>query len=314
MKKWWMLGLCLLLALCLVSCGEEEKEEANAITVYYVNKEQTGLVQEKYNLVASDSDVVAQIEELLAKLKTKGEDGINRIPIPPDVEIFDFQIKENQLALSFFANYYSYTGIEEILSRAAIVKTLCQLKDIEYVEFYVEDQPLMVNGNAVGLMNGESFVEGLDNNELVQKKQVVLYYANNAGNMLKQLTTTVSYDAAQPLAKLLVERLIAGPQGAEKDTGEYKACIPVNTLVNSITVRDNICYLDLGKGFNELIVDVKSEVVVYSIVNTLCELSNVNWVQFTIDGEQQERYGDLNGFNTPLGRNLDIIETVTISQ
>lgn len=39
--------------------------------------------------------------------------------------------------------------------------------------------------------------------------------------------------------------------------------------------------------------DVSSGVVVYSIVNTLCELSDVNKVQFTIDGEQQEIYGIL---------------------
>lgn len=42
--------------------------------------------------------------------------------------------------------------------------------------------------------------------------------------------------------------------------------------------------------------DVSSGVVVYSIVNTLCELSDVNKVQFTIDGEQQEIYGDIKNF------------------
>ena len=48
----------------------------------------------------------------------------------------------------------------------------------------------------------------------------------------------------------------------------------------------------------------------YSIVNTWCELSNVNRVQFTIDGEAQEQYGEMNSFHSVLERNLNLVETV----
>ena len=54
---------------------------------------------------------------------------------------------------------------------------------------------------------------------------------------------------------------------------------------------------------------ISSEVTVYSIVNTLCELSNVNRVQFTIDGEPQEQYGEMDSFHSVLERNLDIVES-----
>ncbi|HBZ63279.1 MAG TPA: hypothetical protein DEO89_01415, partial [Lachnospiraceae bacterium] len=54
--------------------------------------------------------------------------------------------------------------------------------------------------------------------------------------------------------------------------------------------------------------DVSSGVVVYSIVNTLCELSDVSKVQFTIDGEQQETYGDIKNFTGSFERNLDMVQ------
>ena len=65
--------------------------------------------------------------------------------------------------------------------------------------------------------------------------------------------------------------------------------------------------MDLSREFNELLKNVKSDVVVYSIVNTLCELSDVNKVQFTIDGEQKNTYGDTKKFNIPFERNLDLV-------
>ena len=66
------------------------------------------------------------------------------------------------MSISFSAAYYERSGVEETLSRAAIVETLCQLDEIHYVEFYVEDQPLMLSGNAVGPMSADDFVQNLD--------------------------------------------------------------------------------------------------------------------------------------------------------
>ena len=46
----------------------------------------------------------------------------------------------------------------------------------------------------------------------------------------------------------------------------------------------------------------------YSIVNTLCELANVNRVQFTVDGEPQDKYGEMDSFSSVLERKLDLVE------
>ena len=203
--------------------------------------------------------------------------------------------------------------MEETLSRAAIVETLCQLDEIHYVEFYVEDQPLMLSGNAVGPMSADDFVQNLDALGKEQSRQVTLYLSNRTGDKLRAVTTSVTYNAATPLAELLINQLIqadeviAGQKGKLKDV---KPAIPKETVVNHITIRDQICYVDLGNGFNDLLAEISSEVTVYSIVNTLCELSNVNRVQFTIDGEAQEQYGEMNSFHSVLERNLNLVETV----
>ena len=227
--------------------------------------------------------------------------------------MLDFELKNHQMSISFSAAYYERSGVEETLSRAAIVETLCQLDEIHYVEFHVEDQPLMLSGNAVGPMSADDFVQNLDALGKEQRRQVTLYLSNRTGDKLRAVTTSVTYNAATPLAELLINQLIqadeviAGQKGKLKDV---KPAIPKETVVNHITIRDQICYVDLGSGFNDLLAGISSEVTVYSIVNTLCELSNVNRVQFTIDGEAQEQYGEMDSFHSVLERNLNLVETV----
>ncbi len=42
------------------------------------------------------------------------------------------------------------------------------------------------------------------------KEKTVLYFANKQGNRLKKITTDITYNAAEPIARLLVEQLITG--------------------------------------------------------------------------------------------------------
>ena len=112
------------------------------------------------------------------------------------------------MSISFSAAYYERSGVEETLSRAAIVETLCQLDEIHYVEFYVEDQPLMLSGNAVGPMSADDFVQNLDALGKEQSRQVTLYLSNRTGDKLRAVTTSVTYNAATPLAELLINQLI----------------------------------------------------------------------------------------------------------
>lgn len=303
--------LTVFLVMLLNACGDREEDGTRLFQVYYIDKDGAGLVTEEYEMDTEQQNTVDTIQFLLAKLQTNGEKGRYQNPIQPDVEIRDFMIKETQLSIYFTAAYNNKSGINEILARAAVVKTLCQVPAIESVEFYVEDQPLTLSGNAVGLMDKETFVDELNPEFKEQSKQVTLYFSEKTGDRLMEVSFEVTYSAAESLAQLLLEKLIEGPERIEPLPAlEYDnliRTIPSRTAVNSVTIRDNICYVDLSSEFMNLIPEVKSDVTIYSIVNTLCELSNVSKVQFTIDGEQWQKYGETENFNTPYERNLDLV-------
>lgn len=295
-------------ALFLVSCsGESDGTEAGLYQIYYMDTEGTGLIKQDYGIRSQAQDTVGILSELLEQLHTGVREGVGQNPIAPELEVLDFQIKEAKLSVYFSASYNNKSGLEEILSRAAIVKTLCQVSGVDYVEFYVEDQPLMLSGKAVGLMNSDSFIDSLNERNIEQRKQVTMYFPDSTGQRLVEVYTEITYDAARPLARLLMEKLIAGPESIHTDISGLLPAVPANTVVNSITIRDNICYVDVSREFLELLPEVKSDIVIYSIVNTLCGLSNVSRVQFSVEGEQQEKYGETTGFNAPFERNLDLV-------
>lgn len=304
--------LCILCTVILVfgmtGCGEKTDKQLMSYQVFYINSDGSGLTGKTYQLKDAKQDLVSVIKELIIRLQTPQEESL-KSPIDEGIQVVDYQIKENQLSVYFSAGYNNKSGLDEILSRAAIVKTLCQIQEIEYVEFYVEDQPLMLSGNAVGLMSQESFVDELNPQDQKQSKETVLYFANKQGNRLKKITTDITYNAAEPIARLLVEQLIAGVSSIQNiDETKLQSAVPSKTTLNNLTIRDNICYLDLSRDFEQQDPNVSSEVIVYSIVDTLCELPEVTKVPFSVDGEQKEKYGDLEGFNKPLERNLDLLE------
>lgn len=301
--------LCILCCLCSSCGGAGEKEYS--YTVMYLNSQMTGLVEDEYDSAYAGDQTEALLEELLRQLRLGGDDANKKSPISENVEVLGYQLEHSQLSLSFSAAYYEKSGLEEILSRAAIVETLCQVEGIDYVEFYIEDQPLMLAGNAVGLMNPDRFVLNLNNRGKEQSRQVTLYFANAAGDRLREVTASVTYDSVTPLAEMLVQQLIRGEETLRAMKGEHtgvQPSIPDDTVLNSLTIRGQVCYVDLGSGFNNLLSGISSEVSVYSLVNTLCELPNVNRVQITIDGEPQEKYGEMEAFSTVLERKLDLVE------
>ena len=300
--------LCILCTVILVfgmtGCGEKTDKQLMSYQVFYINSDGSGLTGKTYQLKDAKQDPVSVIKELIIRLQTPQEESL-KSPIDEGIQVVDYQIKENQLSVYFSAGYNNKSGLDEILSRAAIVKTLCQIQEIEYVEFYVEDQPLMLSGNAVGLMSQDE----LNPQDQKQSKETVLYFANKQGNRLKKITTDITYNAVEPIARLLVEQLIAGVSSIQNiDETKLQSAVPSKTTLNNLTIRDNICYLDLSRDFEQQDPNVSSEVIVYSIVDTLCELPEVTKVQFSVDGEQKEKYGDLEGFNKPLERNLDLLE------
>ena len=306
MKKALSMFLCLAFLLGVTGCSGEEVDPSKVYDVYYIGSLETKVEIRQY--VMESETVEGQVEELLAALAATPEKLEYKAPLDMGFEILDYSVEDGKLRLNVSESYKDLITTTEVLVRAAIVKTLTQLNGINFVGFTVNGSPLYDRrDNLVGWMSSEQFIYN-DGNEIntYEEVRLTLYYANETGNALIAVMPTKFYNSNISLEKLVVEALIKGPESGQE--GAYPTINP-DTRIIGVTVKDGICYVNLDDGFLTQPYNVTADVTIYSIVNSLAELSNVNKVQFTINGSSTVSYREKYSFATVFERNLDLVLT-----
>lgn len=310
--RYWLLPVLLLFLLLFGGCAEEEPPVRELITVkvpegatklYYLNEERTKVVGTNFDLAIGTAD--EQVSELLTALEEVLWTDDEKDLIADRNPIYEFKIDETGLlSLRFSVDYISTPSITEVLRRAALVKTFCQLDQIRAVEFYIGTQPLLnSSGKPVGMLTAEDFIDSTgENTEFYQEAKVAVYFANASGDALVESNLIITYDGTVSTERLILQQLMEGPV-----LKEMQAVIPKGTVLNRVAVRDGICYVDFNEKFMEKRNGITAEVAIYSIVNSLTELSNVYKVQFLIDGTTKKTYQNID-FSQTFERNLEIVE------
>ena len=310
-RKISLIFVCFItMTLILTGCkSKKSKETYNGYYIFGINATETKVSYEKYK-PKSDSSL-RLIDEFIKKMQQEPHDLSMKKAIPDDVKIDDSVLTgSGELSLYLNAAYSNYTGTAEILRRAAIVKTLCQIPDVKAVEFYVAGQPLTNSKmETIGLMTSDLFIDNTDG-EKSYKQQATLniYFADSSGTSLIKEPVKIQYDATLPLEELAVRQLIKGPSTVKNINSEkLLPTVPRGTILNKITTKENTCYIDFSDDFLKKPNNITDEVAIYSVVNTLIELPTITKVQFTINGEQVLIYNDKINFGDAFKRNLDIV-------
>ena len=276
MKRLYSMILSLALSALLLGCARETGEK---VILYYLNPDANGLMQETY--VCQEQQGLAMVDEVVAKLKQKTDDGLSG-RIPPEVEIQSYQLEDGILEFHFDKKYQKMNTSKEVLFRAGLVQTMVQLPDVSYVTFFVgEEQMTDSSGNVLGMMKTDDFLQNVGSSlKSYQTATLNLYFANKEGTQLSMETRdSVHYTADTSIEKLVVETLM---KGTTSDQRSNTIASSVNLI--GVTVRDGICYVNFDSTFLTAGYDQAPEVTIYSIVNSIVSNGTVNQVQILVDG------------------------------
>ena len=265
MRKWlWILLLAI--PLLMAGCRKQQQVDESGYRIWYINQDETCLKYENKELQSKNEEGL--LREMMEVMRETPTDDELKPVIPEDVELLDFDFEHNQLYLDFSPEYKKMPKVYEVLCRAAIVRTLGQIDGVEYVDFQVNGEPLTdLEGKEIGLMNEDQFIENAGEEINAYKTaDLTLYFANKAGDKLVGQRVAMEYNSNISLEKLIVEQLIAGPPFE----GAYPT-IPSETKLLNISIKDNICYVNLDEGFLGTGYNVIESIPVYSIVNSLIE-------------------------------------------
>ncbi len=273
----------------------------NGFSVYYINKDGNQIESETRKSISEN----AGVGDLLDALMTEPDSILLKRTMGDEVTLLNYHMDNGQLVLNFDTDYTELAKPTEVLFRAAVVHTLCQLKDVRSVRFIVAGAPLLDStGEEVGAMTDRTFIDNAgDEISSYNKGTIHLYFADTTGTLLVRVSEEVVFSANVSMEKLVMEKLIEGP----KSKSAYPTISP-ETKMNTINVKDGICYVSLDTSITDKPVDVTEEVVLYSIVNSLTELPGIHEVQISINGKTD---GTLRG-DFPLdkvySKNVDLVK------
>lgn len=307
-KKITALALGVLFLAGLAACGRDRTKSGESYQIYYVNKEGTAVVSEEYVTETEDRD--ALLQEIFGLLQDTSEKPEYISPLPESFQ--GYVLNEGQMNLDFNETYRSRDSLEEVLGRAAVVRTLTQIEGIDTITFSIQNEALTDSvGVPVGAMTADSFIDnaGTEINAYAEN-EFSLYFANATGDGLVEVRRNVIYNSNISMERQVVEELIKGPE-EEDVTGNGEGYPTINPAVTilSVTVKDRVCYVNLSEEFLTPVYDVTSQTVLYSIVNSLVELPEVNRVQISIDGNTDVTYRDSVSLTMMFERNLDIVDS-----
>ena len=122
------------------------------------------------------------------------------------------------------------------------------------------------------------------------KKTMVnlFFYNNETGKLEKEARLINAIDLLDNPYKALMQMLIEGPKNEK-----LKSLIPNDVNVLDASICNGCVTVDLSIEFlnHTEDLDIKNKMI-YSIVNTLTELTEVESIKFTINGKQNDLFND----------------------
>ena len=301
-KKVWCLALAVMMALSITACDDVERKPGE-YQIFYLNREVTKVQAEDYDSVNTEGE--ALVKELLERLATAPKSSQLRQTIPSNVVVNSVKTEGAYITVDFGQNYKNMSVTEETLVRAAIVKTLLQISQYSLISFTVDAEPLRTSdGVLVGNMTLDSFVEnpGAQINASIQST-IKLYFSNADGTSLVEETRVVTHSTSISMEKLIMEQLIDGPR-----LSKCKATIPASTRLINVSMIDGICYVNVDRSFQNQDQEIREEIVLFSIVNSLTELPGVTKVQLSINGDTKGFCRYTYELSKMYEKNLDLVQ------
>ncbi len=291
MKRFILINLILVLAINLCGCGGKEKTTTetanmaveNAVYVCYPSEDKVMKSSESYQLKQPDS-IVPSVEEVMS-VSMDYYDG--------RLESYSYMVDDNNNVTLNITVADQYTREFGLLVMASVSDTLFQMEMVESVKITLVTAQGEALDSKLMLRNTIYHYGDADNQ---QTKRVTLYKAASNGESLEGLSGTLVLDDFVSLLENAVLEL------------ERIGAIPAGTRVNSVSVVSGVCYLDLSAEFENSVEGIKSELVVYSLVNSITGFSNINKVMITIDGNVINSYRGSVDLSKPLSFNSEILK------
>ena len=255
--------------------------DGNTLTVYRLRQsgaEGGELLGQEHCLLPENapSELEAAIELFTGPSKT---DGLV-CPLPPDVTVEGWTLDNNLCTLTFSDGFLDLGDMDRTAAAFCAALTLCRLDTVDAVTVAAGGQVLFS-----GLVPEDTLLRDTDTDPSV--RQLRLYFADAQGRYLVSEYHSLTLDEDAALGRYVMEELLRGP-----NSGERQSALPEGTELLSCATENGVCTVDLSREFydNRPQTALGERLAVYSIVNSLTSLSQVDSVVILVEGRSVDTY------------------------
>ena len=289
MKKTAFILLLVLLLAALSGCGTEPGSPAEPVQpiLFYYRAAKTEFTDENSLISPELRDLgnKSYTDEELFRLYLQGplSDGLSS-PFPKDAQLLSAERSGSQLNLNLRERYESSTGINDSIADVCLVRTALQLEGVHKVRVRVES----TGGK---LLRDRLFTENdlllYDNGAFSENTELLLYFSDPDSRFLLMEKRTIPLTEQEDLPRIVIEELLKGP-----DNAGMHATLPEGTVCWGVSVENGVCFVDFNADFfrNRPADERAEQLAVLSVVNSLCELDEINQVQIYAEGSRLDRY------------------------
>ena len=288
--------VCLLLALSLAlaaGCAPEEMEQQEELVLWFAVDQSLREVP-SVALETQPYQGARTIPDLMQALLDGPGQGSGLISaIPSGTQLLEWTMEGEVAYIDLSQPYGDLVGVDLTMADYCIALTLTQLEEIEGVVITVNgSRPPDREGRI--LRRDDVVFSGVEEEPV--ERSAALYFRREGTGELGYELRVFQLTEDESLPQRVLEALLEGPQ----DDGLLPV-LPEGLELRSVRVENGVCYADFSAVLLEQIPDREEdqELVIQSIVNTLCSLDGVNAVQLLVEGESLLEYGGL-GLDQPM--------------
>ena len=168
------------------------------------------------------------------------------------------------------------------------MKSLCQISDVNRVLVTVEGEEIVASdGTVIGYL-GEDDIDLVTDTKTQDSKTLELYFVDKDEDKLVKEKRVIKITDTMPIEQYVVSELIKGTSNEK-----LRNVIAADTQLISAQTTDGICFVNFKAGFVEKNTGKNERLVLYCIVNSLCEIDGVSSVQFLVDGKKVDKFGEI---------------------
>ena len=285
-----------------------ENEEMMKLKFYYCVEE----VDQLSATVAVDSEnrrvqvyTLSQLMEIYLRGPTS--DAL-RTPFPEGTQMISLLEEEDGLKLTMSGAFFTLQGIELSIASYCLARTVCEYLDSDRIILVDEMDRIRIE------IQPDNYL--LQNEYSSDSESVfTLYFPDEAGRYLIPETREVTLSPNESKETYILRQLMQGPH-----SDGLKDPMPVGASLLGVKSDNGVCTVDLSSEFYQTYDKdpYGAYSAIYSIVNTLTGLEEVQQVQFLCDGQRIKkcsvfplddslsRYASSVGLIRPGGVELDI--------